>query len=85
MNIGHLLGRDEYSFGKGDRFSCNIIKEMLRESIFLMSGNDDELDLIEVLKPFLLSENLSLEFMQQFIRRIMLNSQERVSDINKND
>lgn len=85
MNVSHLLGRDEYSFGKGDSFSCDWIKEMLRKSVFFMRGNDDKLDLIEVLKPFLLSQNLSLEFMQQFIWRIMLNPQKRVGDINKKD
>lgn len=49
MDIRHLSRRNENSFSKSDSFSLNCVEEVLRERIFLMGGDNDKFDLIEVL------------------------------------
>lgn len=50
-----------------------------------MSGHNDKLHFVEKIHSFFLSKDLCLKFMQKFIRRIILYSEKRVSDINKED
>ena len=85
MDSSQFSWRNEDSPTKSDSLALNLIKEMLRERIFLMCGNNDKFDLIEVFEPFLLSQDLEFEFMEKLIGRVILNSQKGVRNIHEDD
>ena len=48
-----------------------------------MRSNYYKFDFVKILQSFRLGNDLHLQFMQQLVRRIMLNSQERMCYIHK--
>lgn len=85
MNVGHFPGGEEQGFRKGVFFVADFVEEMFGEGVFLMGSDDDKFKSIEDVHSFPAEVDLHLQLVEQFVGRVVLHPQKRVSDVHQEE